>query len=209
MPSRYPSVNETLSAIRNSMNRGSAMGGQTQAPTNIGAGANMRPQSPARGGATAGLAGNPSRGGDQTFHGMGPSLVPNGMPTQASATHSAKSIVQIPHLVRNGQMEHARGMQLMRQHQAHIDKYSTIKRNAAMKASRPKGAPNFGSLADDADGGPMQNSLLSSGGGSDVPSGSALGTTRLIAQQRTSGGRSAVPNSSSGPGRRGGPGYDW
>jgi hypothetical protein len=203
MPGRYPTVNETVSVLRNHFANG------TRGPSEGPQGMSMETRRAlAGGGRTAGLAGNPARGGEQPIHGMGPSLVPNGMPTQASATHSARSMVQIPHLVLNGQMEHARGMQLMRQHQAHIDKYSEMKRAAVVKASRPpRGTPNFGSLADDGDGGPMQNSLLSSGGQSDIGAATAGDTDRSPLQQRTAGGFSQVPNASSGPSRRRGPGY--
>jgi hypothetical protein len=117
-------------------------------------------------------------------------------------------MAQIPGLVRSGQMEHGHGMELMRRHQAHIDRYSSMKREAAVKASRPpKGTPNFGSLADDADGGPEQTGLLSSGAQSDIGAATAGDTGKSPLQQRTAGGRSAVPNSNSGWNRRGGPGY--
>jgi hypothetical protein len=90
------------------------------------------------GGAGARLNPNPAHGGNQPLHGAGPSLVPNGTATEASARHRAMSMQQIPHLVRAGRMEHRHGMQLMVQHQAHLDKHASMKRAAAMKASRPQ-----------------------------------------------------------------------
>jgi hypothetical protein len=199
MVSRYPTVNETVNALRNHFNRGGAMGGQQE---NMG----IEARRGLKGGRGAGLAANPARGGNQPIHGMGPSLVPNGMPTEASARHSAMSMSQIPGLVRAGRMEHAHGMQLMKQHQAHIDRYSEMKRSAAVSASKPRRGASFGSLSDGSDD-PNMSGLLSSSAPSDIGAATAGDTDRSPLQQKTAGGRSQVPNSNSGWNRRGGPGY--
>jgi hypothetical protein len=178
------------------------MGGRQEGPPNRA----MQARRGISGGNTAGLAGNPSRGGEQTFHGMGPSLVPNGMPTQASAQHSARSMAQLSGLIRSGRIEKGRGMQLLRQHQVHIDRYSEMKRNAAMSASKPRKGASFGSLSDGSDD-PNMSGLLSSSAPSDIGAATAGDTDRSPLQQRTAGGFSQVPNASSGPGRRRGPGY--
>jgi hypothetical protein len=54
----------------------------------------------------------------------------------------------------------------------------------------------------------MQNTLLSSGGGSDIGAATAGDTGLSPLKQRVSGGASRVPNASSGFNRRGGP-QDW
>jgi hypothetical protein len=206
MPGRYPTVNETLGAIRNAMNHGAR--GPSEGPQNMGMESR---RALAGGGKTAGLAANPARGGNPSPHGIGPSLVPNGMPTQASATHSARSMAQIPGLVRAGHMDATQGQQLMRQHQVHLDNYAKQKRAAAIQSSKPKvRGPSFGSISDGRDD-VNQTSLLTDGRRSDVPGASAIGTTRSpFNQGGQSGGSSAVPNSSFNPGGRRGPGgYDF
>lgn len=76
---------------------------------------------------------------------------------------------------------------------AHLDAPAVAKRSQAVKSSTPKMPKGFGALGGSD---PMQAGLLSSGSNeSDVPSGDAMGTTRSPLQQRTSGGRSQVPNS--------------
>jgi hypothetical protein len=54
-----PDINLSVNALRGRMNRGAV--GSRSPSSNIGAGANMRPQRTAGGGATAGLSANPSR----------------------------------------------------------------------------------------------------------------------------------------------------
>jgi hypothetical protein len=78
-----PTANETIAALRSHFARGAV--GPMQASTNIGAGANIRPGRPASGGATAGLDGNPARGGNPPLHGTGSGLVPNTTPWPAFA----------------------------------------------------------------------------------------------------------------------------
>jgi hypothetical protein len=158
----------------------------------------------ASGGRTAGLNPNPAHGGNQPLHGTGPSLVPNGMPTLEGAQRHAMRIGQIQRAVQSGQMHPTHGAAEIAKSQAYIDRHAAMKRTAAVKASRPKGMPNFGSLADDGDGGPEQSSLLSSGGGSDVPGGSAMGTTRSPFNQ---GNQSGGQGTSFRPGGRRGLGY--
>jgi hypothetical protein len=201
---RTPNVNETIAALRSHMNRGPR--GPQEGP----AGLSLETRRAlAGGGNTAGLGANPARGGNPSPHGIGPSLVPNGMPTEASARHSAKSMALIPGLVRAGKMDAAHGGQLMRQHQVHLDNYAKQKRAVAVKSSNPKRGMSFGSISDGRDD-PNQTSLLTDGQQSDVPGGAAIGTTRTpFNQGNQSGGRGQVPNTSSNPGGRRGPGYDW
>jgi hypothetical protein len=177
--------------------------------TNINAGANMAPQSPARGGATAGLAGNPARGGNPVLKGTGPSSVPNGHPDLLSpqqVMHHNLKAGQARGLLKAG---HSEAQGFLDFHNGKLDRHAAAKRSMAAKASvvkAPRGG--LGKL-----GGvqlpPAQGTLMSQGNESDVPSGSAIGTTRSPLQQNTSGGRSQVPNANSGFGRRGGPGSDF
>jgi hypothetical protein len=192
-------VNETVEALRNHFNRGGAMGGSTQG-NQYGSEPSWQSRT-ASGGGRAGLNANPSRTGNPAPRGVGSvGLVPNAPPHIHAMTRAA-----LAHLASQG-LAHPHHHAIM----AGLDHHAQVKRNQAVSASRPKGMPNFGSLADDADGGPEQNSLLSSGGGSDVPGGSAIGTTKSpFNQGNPSGGRGQVPNTSFTHGSKRGPGYDW
>jgi hypothetical protein len=177
-------INYGMNQLRRSMNHGAAGGG----PQNMGLETRRS------------LAG----GGNQPLHGTGPSLVPAASRRWKahSTTRCASVTSSVPST--SGQMRH--GAVQIAKSQAYIDRHAQMKRTAAVKASRPKGGPSFGSLSDGRDD-PNQTGLLTNGNFSDVPSGSAIGTTRSPQQQQTSGGYSQVPNASSGFNRRGGPGY--
>jgi hypothetical protein len=191
-----PRINLDLNQLVKTVNRGGAMGGPARPATNIGAGANMRPARPASGGATAGTFANPSRIGNPAPRGVSRSLVRNATPTAESARSHALAMGGIQHLVNVGHLHPNHGRQLMAKSQAHLDSYAKSKRAAAKKASVPKPMKSFGSLSDDADGGPVQIGLLSFGGPSDVPSCRAMDTNTSPLQTRTSAGLSAVPNRS-------------
>ena len=112
------------------------------------------------------------------LHGTGRSLVWNATPTAASAGPHALAIGGMPHTVAAGHIHPAHGQQMIAMSQAHISSYNRAQLKSAKATARPKAPKSFGSLGSDADGGPLQNTLLSSGGQSAVPGGSAIGTTR-------------------------------
>jgi hypothetical protein len=198
MPRGIPTANETIEALRSHFNRGAAMGGPMMGPGP--AGANMRPQSPARGGATAGLAPNPSHGGNPPLHGTGAGMVPNTTPGLLSHAEVRASNFAIGHATSLLKRGHKEAQTIIDHHTAKLDRHAVAKRNMAAKASQVK-APRggLGSLGGAALS-PEQGTLMSQGNQSAMPSGDALETTRNPLQQRTSGGSSQVQNASSGPG---------
>jgi hypothetical protein len=201
---KIPSINFTVDQLRKAVNRGGAMGGSNEGPLNMSL---ETRRAMAGGGPTAGLGANPSRSGQPSPKGVGAGLAPNSTPGLLSHAEVRQHNFAIGHarnLMKTGHMKAEHGQAIINRATARLDRHAVAKRQQAVKASMPKPGPSMGSL-----GGPEQLGLLSSSGQSDIPSGDAVGTTKPIAQQRTSGGRSQIPNSSSGPGRRGGPGYDW
>jgi hypothetical protein len=203
-----PSVNETVDALRNHFNRGLGAGGGMQGPGP--AGANMVPQRPAMGGATAGVGANPSRVGQPSAKGVGGGLVPNTTPGLLSSAQVRQHNFAIGHaknLVKTGHMRPEHGQAIIERATAGLDRHAAAKRKQAMASSQPKPFKNFGSLSDPAGGGPEQTGLLSSGGPTGVPGANANTTGMSPLRRSVSGGRSQVPNSNSGFGRRGGPGY--
>jgi hypothetical protein len=128
------------------------------------------------------------------------------MPTLEGAQHHALRIGHIQRAVQSGQMHPHDGAIQIARSQAVIDRHAQAKHDAAMRASIPKMARGFGSLSDGTDD-PNMSGLLSSGGPSDIGAANAGDTDRSPLQQRTSGGFSQVPNASSNPSRRRGPGY--
>jgi hypothetical protein len=202
-----PSVNETITALRNHFARG-AVGGSMQGPASRG----ERPQRTAGGGATAGLSANPSRVGQPSPKGVGTGLVPNttpGLLTPQQVRDHNFTIGHATRLMKTGHISPHQGQPVIAQATGRLDRHNAIKRRQAMSASIPKPAPSMGTLGGDGDGGPMQNTLLSSGAPSDIGVATAGDTGLSPLRQKVSGGRSAVPNSNSGFGGRGGPGYDY
>jgi hypothetical protein len=194
-------VNETAAALRQHF----AHGAEGQA-SNMG----IESRRALAGGRGAGLAANPAAsGGGSPYRGTGPSLVPNGFPTLEGAAHHAMRIGAVNRAVAAGHLDPAHGAKLNSESQAYIDRHASMKKAAAMSASKPKRGPSFGSIGDGSDD-VNQTSLLTDGSRSDVPGGSAVGTTKdPFSQGNPSGGRSAVPNSSFTHGSKRGPGYDW
>jgi hypothetical protein len=205
MFNRPPTINETVAALRQHFANGAR--GPSEAPQNMG----LESRRTLAGGRGAGLAGNPAAsGGGSPYRGTGPGLVPNtGMPTLQGAQHHAMRIGAVNRAVAAGHLDPAHGAKLNSESQAYIDRHASMKRAAAVRASKPKRGPSFGSLSDGSDD-VNQTSLLTDGMQSDVPGGRGVGTTRSpFNQGNPSGGNSQVPNASFSHGSKRGPGYGW
>lgn len=169
MPRVFPSPNISVDQLRQQSSRGAV--GQTSPATNIGAGANMRPVSPASGGATAGLAANPSRVGNPPMHSGAPAMgsgqppARGGEPTGVSHPRDhALTLASLAHLKKVG---HA--------HPNHHAVAATAKAGIASTrgAGVPKPRGGFGALGGAGGGVTQGNSFLSGSGPSNIPGAGA------------------------------------
>lgn len=135
--SKMPSINATNDELRNQSAKGAASGSAPGSAGNVGG--RMGAAKPAMGGATAGLAANPSRVGNPPIS----SGSPGSQPTADSVRTHSLALGGMKHMVAAGHIQPAHAKQMEAKSRAHIAAYKGSK----SAAPAPKAAgPRFGAL---------------------------------------------------------------